>query len=660
MDIKFKLDGMECKYLPSKPIVAKSQNYLTAYFELATDDWQPPITALFNDHAVVLDELNSCTVPWEATEKAGSMKVTAFCGTSGDASYLHTASCALVSINESCYSKGKVPIPPTPDLVQQSIAAGIHADKAATAADAAAKRANDAASKVGACANQPIRKATGELIAVNDAFRDKPLALSVEGKTSKNLWQPTGQTGMLNEINWDVKPDGSVHIKGTITGGYDNNGVSEITSLEVGKTYTLDCLGSSNKLVASVRIEYEDGSRDWWIAEGKPITFTVSDSKPIKTVYLQTTFIGAEVGKEYDVTLYPMLVEGSTPQPWTPSGLTCVKSAEIEIAGKNLFITEMNPFSEGGFTVNKNANGSISLSGQCPKDTVFNIFGKWNAQGNSYLKSGNTYTISGTKVANCDIQVHFFKDGQFLESVTTYSDHRSYTFTPPVHDGLHVTLRVKAGDYNSTVYPQIEVGSTATPYEPYQGSTLPIDLKSNKLCSLPDGVHDELRVTREGDRGHVELVKRTAELTITKDRSWGAYPQPTRGVYRYDGRITDTPFKYSNSGWFEGYDYNVDYENMAVGEAYIGTSSAIFATKYPTLDEFLAAFPADGIKAIAYARQEKTIDLGYIDLPELPAPNTTVWSSTNLPAVTSSVEYVQDINVVLAQLMQQILSAPTN
>lgn len=62
-------------------------------------------------------------------------------------------------------------------------------------------------------------------------------------------------------------------------------------------------------------------------------------------------------------------------------------------------------------------------------------------------------------------------------------------------------------DINSIVDFQVEVGSTATPYQPYEGTATSIDLQGNALRSLPDGTRDELRV--EG--GNAVLVKRCEE-----------------------------------------------------------------------------------------------------------------------------------------------------
>jgi hypothetical protein len=60
-------------------------------------------------------------------------------------------------------------------------------------------------------------------------------------------------------------------------------------------------------------------------------------------------------------------------------------------------------------------------------------------------------------------------------------------------------------------YIQLQEGSIATPYEPYQESTATIDLQGHELASLPDGTKDVLNIYRDG---RVELVKNTSKLSL--------------------------------------------------------------------------------------------------------------------------------------------------
>ncbi len=112
MIIKFALDHQKIERLDTEFVVADSQNYLYAEFQLLSDDWQPPITALFDSYAVILDSSNSCLVPWEVLKKT-TFKVSAFCGD------LHTAAAAVIFVNPSGYVSGETPEPPSPDVYTQ-------------------------------------------------------------------------------------------------------------------------------------------------------------------------------------------------------------------------------------------------------------------------------------------------------------------------------------------------------------------------------------------------------------------------------------------------------------------------------------------------------------------------------------------------------------
>ncbi len=137
MIIKFALDHQKIERLDTEFVVADSQNYLYAEFQLLSDDWQPPITALFDSYAVILDSSNSCLVPWEVLKKT-TFKVSAFCGD------LHTAAAAVIFVNPSGYVSGETPEPPSPDVYTQildiassakNIAESVRADADAGAFD---------------------------------------------------------------------------------------------------------------------------------------------------------------------------------------------------------------------------------------------------------------------------------------------------------------------------------------------------------------------------------------------------------------------------------------------------------------------------------------------------------------------------------------------
>lgn len=81
---------------------AKSKNYLYAHFDFLTEDWENKIvTAIFRHDdivkEVILDNENSCLVPWEVLENTGDVFVSCY---SGD---LITVNKSRVQVYESGY-----------------------------------------------------------------------------------------------------------------------------------------------------------------------------------------------------------------------------------------------------------------------------------------------------------------------------------------------------------------------------------------------------------------------------------------------------------------------------------------------------------------------------------------------------------------------------
>ena len=139
MTLTFLLDYQQISRTDKSVVVAGSVNYLRAKFVAKSSDWQAPVTALFNDTAVLLDENLECAVPWEAVQQAGSFTVSAFCGS------LQTANTVIVPVVASGYKNGETPPEPTPDVYNQVLGLMQEAKDAAETAQEAAGIAQDAA-----------------------------------------------------------------------------------------------------------------------------------------------------------------------------------------------------------------------------------------------------------------------------------------------------------------------------------------------------------------------------------------------------------------------------------------------------------------------------------------------------------------------------------
>lgn len=116
--IDFALSHSSIRIVSRKLVTSNSKNYVKAHFDLRTDDWTAPITAIFrasnnNAYSVLLDDDNTCIIPWEVLTTAGTVNVSAFCGNR------HTANIAQFDVVQSGYTDGETPSDPTPTVYEQ-------------------------------------------------------------------------------------------------------------------------------------------------------------------------------------------------------------------------------------------------------------------------------------------------------------------------------------------------------------------------------------------------------------------------------------------------------------------------------------------------------------------------------------------------------------
>lgn len=127
MELQLKVDKQSIYRRDSNRVVADSKNYLKAHFEFS-EEWTGTKTAVFagaeQAYTVILDENNSCLVPWEVIKPYG-FSISVFCGD------LITASKADVRVDESGYTEGETPQPPSPTVYDQLINTALKAEELA-------------------------------------------------------------------------------------------------------------------------------------------------------------------------------------------------------------------------------------------------------------------------------------------------------------------------------------------------------------------------------------------------------------------------------------------------------------------------------------------------------------------------------------------------
>lgn len=484
--------------------------------------------------------------------------------------------------------------------------------------------------------------------------------LTVYGNTRQNLWvNPYANT--INGITLTNNGNGSFTISGTATGSTTFSIRSYV--LRPGSTYTASIsTAMNNNACASV---YEHRANDTVIvyhdfglsSSNLSTTFTVDKScaSVIFNVYVPN---GVTVSGTYRI----MLNEGSEPEPWCPPGLNGVDELSVVTAGKNL-LARMGPklpYTAAGITFSDNGDGGIRISGTASATAFYNFF---NAGAMRVLRiTPGTYVASlvGGVMNGINLSIEYY-DGEIgvdkkrwlATHLTGVSDTGS--IDRPVY--IRPFISIASGRTVDTVlYPQLELGSTATPYEPPAVTTTPIDLDGRALNSLPDGTRDELRID---GTGAVTLVQRV-------------------GVALYDG--TSTPVASSDAHRVNTMCENdggsnavysaqmcdklpVAPNNTTLPRAVVSTHSTYGISAYtvenPGNVEFVKGLaPMKMLYALAVPQE---VELPGVSMPDLASPSYIIYASSNVPAEIEAevvkVDYLPAPDVYTKQEVDQKIEA---
>lgn len=304
------------------------------------------------------------------------------------------------------------------------------------------------------------------------------------GGAGKNLFDGSA----LTPINSDVTVSfASETISLTNDNGYgvnvfhDSNG-DMIYAVQDG-SYVISIAESTTRSIAIYAST--DGVNFSWLANGittgnTTATFTISGQTHIKPV--------CYVNANSSITIKKFqLEEGSTATAYAPYSNICPISghteAKVTRTGKNLFSATPTLYS----TVYVEFFGNHSAS---------------SASSGIFLKAG-TYTLSIANPNGAKLGVY----GCYLDDKTQITI-ISNTSTETLRTGTITLTKDRVLNFwiyfsNSSAYvtnltAQLELGSTATDYEPYNGNTYTIDLDGTRYGGTVDLVTGVLTVNRKG------------------------------------------------------------------------------------------------------------------------------------------------------------------
>lgn len=207
------------------------------------------------------------------------------------------------------------------------------------------------------------------------------------------------------------------------------------------------------------------------------------------------------------VTLEPVQSGSGDPSPDNVRPISGHTQAKVGDDGKNKLPNEATSQTVNGVTFDINNDGSITLNDQSTAD--------WTGitlTSAKFLKAG-TYTVSCPRVNSVDTRLIISYDG--AEKVNTYNvDYKTFTLTEDKIISVRFVIRNSGVSFsNVTYYPMIELGSTATPYVPYNGYQVTVNLGGTYYS----GTLDVVSGVFTPDTASVDL----GTLTWTYEALWG-------------------------------------------------------------------------------------------------------------------------------------------
>lgn len=275
-----------------------------------------------------------------------------------------------------------------------------------------------------------------------------------------------------------------------------------------------------------------------------------------KSIYVR---IADNAAFSNDVITPMILLATETDPTFEPYSNICpiegYTDCEIEVTGKNLLQNTATTNTIDGVTYTVNSDGSVVASGTANGTAVLQISSKIPIN-----VSFGTVTLSGleatTNLIWNNVILYDDNDAVVERIVTTGTGQNKYNKTFNLADyptATKISVSIKRGGasdgvVSGTIYPQLEKGSTATSYEPYQSTRYTIDL---------DG-------TRYGGEvnfgtGVCRLTKANITLDGSNDESWNITPSAKVAYIELSpaAKYTQTPI----SNLFNGVS-NTPYQDL--------------------------------------------------------------------------------------------------
>ena len=541
--------------------------------------------------------------------------------------------------------------------------AATKATDAANSANTASERAENAydvltpiIAEIGVNGNQPRATTSPNYIATaSDAYAAKPLEICIKGKTWVNRWPAlnskwngitvsTDETGLITVTGELATPTSGVYISMGINGISANKSITALCSrgLPDGVYLYVNFRGPDNTpLPGELQVGFSSTTETWKSATVPANTASILSGVAVKP--------GTVLSGSFSFRV--MLVEGTEPPDcFTPcASITSAQPGNLVTAGKNLLTETLEGAAPSGSSTvlvdfGKDVTADdMTLSVIAETDIIYGTSDSafvnfLSSDGkNNYVTTNIIFGASGSTKAG-QTKIVSIPDVPFKQIICYFRDNEFSHF-----------------DNSCRLKLQLELGSTATAYEPPSVTETP--LPEVELRSLPNGTCDELVIKADGS---CQVERKTMQVTFdgSEDEEWilrtsnnghgianfriGSNLYSTLGL----SAICDTlPID-------DAVQANATRSGILIADKslYIRLSSTT-ADTVKELKTWLKTNPTTVV--FTNSSMGVTEPQSHVTLPTLPSPNITVYHDSDVPS-DITVEYVQDINIVLDNLNAKI------
>lgn len=261
----------------------------------------------------------------------------------------------------------------------------------------------------------------------------------------------------------------------------------------------------------------------------------VYSGEPVTIEYADENRIGS-------VTAYGnnSQTSGTTTAPISMNGVD-----SVQVSGNNLFLNNAETETKSGITFTVNPDKSVTVNGTNSTSDSAVFYTGYNES----LPAGS-YTLSGTSslTGSAEIEIKIKRVRGTFEwfSINSSSHTRTLNIaTGDIIDSFYVTVRAGQTADNVKVYPMLNLGSTALPYEPYNGSItqLPIPRELLRIGDVADkcitrvkSIYDK-RIVLDGSEDWEQSGAGVTYLISCNDIALGNHIESSYLMAKEDGAL---------------------------------------------------------------------------------------------------------------------------